>query len=180
MASILSQPQCVHTMAATMAPSHYLNQCWLISTELLWHLHENNPIFFFINLMISDRYSEITLYYYIWYPNDQRVKAYSRVFGSPWCPGARCGLLAGSGTSSAVRHAHVPPCWNRWRTSQSLAARCHHGQSRSTERNQNKWYIDYGSKIRKSFNMWENVWLCNEYQDLLMSNGQVMFLQYTV
>ena len=24
------------------APSHYLNQCWLINNEVLWHLHEGN------------------------------------------------------------------------------------------------------------------------------------------
>ena len=35
----------VHVMACCLtAPSHYLNQCWLITSEVLWHSSEGNSI----------------------------------------------------------------------------------------------------------------------------------------
>ena len=45
MASLMFQHECCHSgtiHTLPTAPSHYLNQCWLIITEVLWHLSESS------------------------------------------------------------------------------------------------------------------------------------------
>ena len=40
-----SGPTLAQVMACCLtAPSHYLNQCWLIISEVLWHSHKGNSI----------------------------------------------------------------------------------------------------------------------------------------